>query len=452
MRWVLIKDLQILRRSPFLVSLLVVYPIVIALMIGFALSSPPGKPTVAFDNGVAAGQGKISLGNQQIDVAHYASRLLSSVHPLPVHSRAQAVAAVRDGRALAAVIIPPDLAQQIQGLITQGVGSPSVEIILNTHDPVERQFVDQAISARLADVESAVSKQVLRVAVGDLQQVLNGGNVQLLGQSVKLLGLRNARTIVAGTIAALPARSPLRLALRQVVGFANLAISGLSFAGPALDSIGTPLTVNETQLAGRTTPSDAYAAAIAVIVSLMFVTVLLAAGLLALERSENTYTRLVRGLISPGRLLVEKIALAGACAALVTLIMAALVSFFVPLDWGRFGLWVLALVLGGWAFAALGVTIGAAAREVSAASLLALLISLPVAFVALVPGAAVSGGLKTVLDTVAFVFPFKAALQAASNAFSATPPGIVGPLVHLLVLALAFGGLARLTLVRFARR
>ena len=57
MRWLLIKDLQILRRSPLLVGLLVVYPIAIALMIGFALSSPPGKPKVAFYNEVPPGQG-----------------------------------------------------------------------------------------------------------------------------------------------------------------------------------------------------------------------------------------------------------------------------------------------------------------------------------------------------------------------------------------------------------
>jgi hypothetical protein len=37
MRWLLLKDLQILRRSPLLVGLLIVYPIVIALLIGFAL-------------------------------------------------------------------------------------------------------------------------------------------------------------------------------------------------------------------------------------------------------------------------------------------------------------------------------------------------------------------------------------------------------------------------------
>ena len=73
MRWLLVKDLQILRRSRLLVGLLIVYPIVIALMIGFALSSPPGKPKVAFYDQVPPGQGKISFGNQQINVAHYAS-------------------------------------------------------------------------------------------------------------------------------------------------------------------------------------------------------------------------------------------------------------------------------------------------------------------------------------------------------------------------------------------
>ena len=57
MRWLLVKDLQILKRSPLLVGLLVVYPIVIALMIGFALSSPPGKPKVALLNEVPAGHG-----------------------------------------------------------------------------------------------------------------------------------------------------------------------------------------------------------------------------------------------------------------------------------------------------------------------------------------------------------------------------------------------------------
>src|ERR1700756_5210046 len=314
MRWLLIKDLQILRRSPLLVGLLIVYPVVIALMIGFALSSPPGKPKVAFYDQVPPGQGTIRIGTQRLNVAGYASDLLGSIQPIRVHSRAQAIAAVRDGRALAAVIIPATLPQEIQSLVTQGVGRPTVQLYLNTKDPLERQFVDQAISARLNQVEQDVSKQVLRVAVSDLQQVLTGGTVQILGQHVQLLGLRNARTIVEGAIASLPPGSPLRVALRQVVRFADLAIQGLGFASPVLGTIGTPLTVDETQLAGKTTPADTYAVAIAVIVSEMFVTLLLAAGMLAIERSEHAYPRLIRGLVSPSGLLSEKVVLASGCA------------------------------------------------------------------------------------------------------------------------------------------
>jgi ABC-2 type transport system permease protein len=234
------------------------------------------------------------------------------------------------------------------------------------------------------------------------------------------------------------------------VGFATLAIDGLGLATPVLNSIGTPLTIQETELHGATTPTDTYAVAIAVVVSLMFVTLLLASGMLALERSENAYSRLVRGLVSPVRLLSEKVVLAGACAGVTALVLAAAVSAFVHLDWSRFELWVIALAFGALAFGALGVAIGGLAREVSAASLLAFLASLPIAFVALVPGDAVSGGVRAVLDVVAFVFPFRAALQAASNAFSGAGPGIGWPLVHLVGLALLFAVLARLSMRRFA--
>jgi ABC-type multidrug transport system permease subunit len=452
MRWLLVKDLQILRRSPLLVGLLVVYPVALALMIGFALSSPPGKPKVAFYSEIAPGKGKISFGRQQINLSGYQQQLFQSVQPIKVHSRDQAIAKVKSGEALAAVIIPSDILSQVQNLVTNGVGNPTVEVILNSKDPLERQFVDQAITSRINDVEQAVSKQVLRVAVSDLQQVLNGGSVNILGQNVPLLGLRNSRTIIRGSIGSLPQNSPVRAALRQVAGFADLAIEGLGFASPVLGSIGKPLTVEQTELSGKTTPTDSYAAAIAVIVSLMFVTVLLAAGTLAIERSENAYTRLVRGLITPGKLLSEKVALSAGCASAVTLLMAIFVAVFVHLEWARFPLWVIALAFGGLAFGALGVAIGGIAREVSAASLLAFLLSLPIAFVALVPASAVSGALKIVLDAVAFVFPFRAALQAVNNAFSGTSPGIGWPLVHLAVLTVAFWALARLAMRRFATR
>ena len=450
MRWLIVKDLQILRRSPLLVGMLLVYPAAIALMIGFALSSPPGKPKVAIYTGVRAGHGKVHFGTQQVNVSRYSQELFASVQPIHAPSPAAAIADVRDGRALAALIIPASITHQLQELLQNGNGNPTVQLVLNSRNPLERDLANQAIQTRVDQVQGAVTKQVLKVVVRDLQQVLSGGTVNLLGQNVPLLGLRNVRTIVDGTIASLPRNSKLLPALHQVVAFADLAIEGLAFAGPAIGTIGTPLTVQRIDLAGRTTPIASYAVAIAAVVSLMFVTLLLAAGMLAMERSENAYLRLIRGLVSPEVLLGEKITLAGSAAALLAVLLSAIVSIFVPLDWGRFELWVLALGVAGLAFAAMGVAIGGLAREVSSASLMAFLLSLPVAFIALIPPAAVSGAVGSVLSVVSFVFPFRAGLQAVSNAFSGTSPGMAGPLIHLLVLAVLYGALARVALRRFA--
>src|SRR5580704_75671 len=99
MRWLLIKDLQILKRSPLLVGLLVVYPIAIALMIGVALSSPPGKPKVALLNQVPPGHGELTFGSQKINISKYASQLYQSIDPIKVNSRAEAIDKVNSGQA-----------------------------------------------------------------------------------------------------------------------------------------------------------------------------------------------------------------------------------------------------------------------------------------------------------------------------------------------------------------
>ena len=141
---------------------------------------------------------------------------------------------------------------------------------------------------------------------------------------------------------------------------------------------------------GRRTPLDTFAVVVAVSVSLMFVCMLLAAGGLALEREEHALGRLVRGLVSRETLLAEKGLLAAGCSFAVAFAMLAGIGGFVTLDWSRVGLWLVALGFGAVAFGALGVAIGAVAREVRAASLLAFLLSLPLAFLALVPVGAVA--------------------------------------------------------------
>ena len=102
-------------------------------------------------------------------------------------------------------------------------------------------------------------------------------------------------------------------------------------------------------------------------------------------------------------------------------------ALFVDLDWGRFPLWLVALAAGALAFAAMGVAIGALAREVRAASLLAFLLSLPIAFLALVPSGAVAPALYDVIRVVSALFPFKPTLDALDAALNERG-GLCGPL------------------------
>ena len=115
--------------------------------------------------------------------------------------------------------------------------------------------------------------------------------------------------------------------------------------------------------------------------------------MLALEREEHAFGRLVRGLVSRTGLLAEKIGLAGLCAWALAAVMLAVLVAFLDLGWSRTPAWLLALAVAALAFAALGVAIGGLAREVRAASLLAFMLALPVAALALVPSGAVGGTL-----------------------------------------------------------
>ncbi len=128
--------------------------------------------------------------------------------------------------------------------------------------------------------------------------------------------------------------------------------------------------------------------------------------------------------------------------------MLAGVGAFVGLEWSRVGQWLAALAIGGLAFAALGVAIGALAREVRAASLLSFLLSLPLAFLALVPAGAVASGLYDAIRAISFVFPYKAALEALDAAVNRSSPGLAVSLAHLLGLTALFAVLARLGLRR----
>ena len=449
MRWLLLKDLQILRRSPLLVTLLVLYPILIAALVGFAVTSGPDKPRVAVLNEVPSAANKVNLGGEEVDLAKEAKPLFDAIQRVDVDTRDEAVQKVRDGDVLAALILPADITAKLQTSASGGGTQALVEVFYNAEDPAKRAFVENTIKARVQEANTALTKKVTTVALDYLELISTGGRFSFLGRDFDVLGLERAGAVLGEVQDRLPRRSPLREQLTEVIRFADLARENLDLAEPLLQSVGTPLQVRSTVVKGGKEPLANFAVAIAATVTLMFITLLLASGMLALEREENAFNRLVRGLVSQTGLLVEKVGLAALCSTGVGLLLLAGLSLFVDLPWGRFPLWVVALLFGALAFGALGVAIGALAREVRAASLLAFMASLPIAVLGLVPSGTVSGGLYEVIRVVSGAFPFRPTLDAL-NAALARSGDMLMPLLHLGLLAAAFTLLARVALRRFA--
>ncbi len=448
MRWLLLKDLQLLRRSPLQAVLLVAYPILIAVLVGFAISRGPEKPRVAFLNEVPS-DSRVRVGTAQLPAIGVNERICRRVECVQVADRDDAVAKVQSGDVLAALILPADLVNRINSLSTLTPGTPEVEVLVNQENPVKAQLVGERITTLLAQANLAIARRIAGEGGKYLNLLIEGGEFPVLGRAVQILGLRATTQILTALEPALP-RGALRTSLREVVDFATQARDNLDIAGPLLERVAQPIEVKKVAVGGSSPPLEIFAIAVAAVLTLAFVVVLLVAGSLALEREENAYPRLTRGLVSPEALLAEKVLLGVGVGFVVTMLMLAGMEIFAPLDWSRVGLWLVAILLGGAALGAAGAALGAAAREVRAVSLLAFMVTLPVALLSLVPSGSVGDGLYDLIRVLTAVFPFKPALEAMTSALDSAGPGIGGPLLHLAILAVAYGLLARLALRRFA--
>jgi ABC-2 type transport system permease protein len=350
---------------------------------------------------------------------------------------------------LAALIIPPDLIDDLESLAALNPEQPIVEVMVNEDDPIKAQLVEDRISSLITEANLLIAQQVSEQGGTYLDLLLEGGTFNVFGQTIDVLGLKRAGADLEGVRDAVP-EGAQREQLDRVIEFADLARQNLDLAIPLLGAIAEPIDVDKQVVEGDSPSLDSFAIAVAATVTLMFVTVLLVAGSLALEREENVFARLGRGLVSRWALLAEKLTLGVVVSLAVTILMLAGLELFVSLQWERFPLWLGAIAAGGAGFAAFGAAIGAGAGEVRASSLLAFMISLPIAFLSLIPSGAVSPTIFDVVETVRALFPFDPALDAISGALEEAGPSVAVAVAHLAAIVVGWGLLARLALRRLA--
>src|SRR4051794_16680310 len=167
MRWLFVKDLQIMRRSPLLTALLVIYPIVIAVLIGFALSRGPSTPRVAFLNEIPEGT-PLTIAGKQLDITGARGELCSRIDCIDVSSEDQARQMVESGDVPAPLLRRKGSIPDLKSRARLTPSRPTGGVLDNEEGLVKASLVDDRINTPTNQANLKLSKKVTRLAANYL--------------------------------------------------------------------------------------------------------------------------------------------------------------------------------------------------------------------------------------------------------------------------------------------
>jgi ABC-2 type transport system permease protein len=188
--------------------------------------------------------------------------------------------------------------------------------------------------------------------------------------------------------------------------------------------------------------------------TITFLALLLSAGAIAAERDENVVGRLARGLVNRTQLVAAKVGLASVVALALGGAIALVFGIAIEVGgvvggepWQRFPLLLVGIALAGAAVGALGTLLGALARETRTASLVAVLVVLPIVFLGLIPREVVAAA-----GWISDALPFVHAVRFFGSALYDTDPWrtVAIEAAWLVGLGVVFGALARVSVRRLA--
>src|SRR5207237_3303770 len=265
-------------------------------------------------------------------------------------------------------------------------------------------------------LNTRLQKAFVQTDLRYVQLIQHGGMASFGGKSYDVLGLDRMHDLLVK----LP-KSPER---DRVAEFARIASVALGQTGNLLASTASPISLERAPEKSRSSLLSAQVQAYALALTITFLALLLAAGALAAERDENAIGRLARGLVSLGELVWAKVALAAVVALALGLAIAVVFGVIVEAGsvvggepWVRLPLLAVGLLVAGAALGALGALLGALAREARTASLVAVLVVMPIVFVGLIPSQIVP-----VAGWVSDALPFAHAVRYfSSSLYDARP-------------------------------
>ena len=373
---ILRKDVRTLLRTPALLGVLLAYPVMIAALLGLVAGYANAKPRVALvdEDGLPA---HIVVGHHDFDVEatiKEVSRNVTLVHL----DEDEAKRELADGKIVAVLTVPPGFVATLQ----QMAKSPTLEVSVTRGGTSGR--VRQQVQALVYTLNQKLQRAYIDANLQYVKLLLHGGDGKFLGEDFNVIGLDGTKKVLDSL--------PQSERVKRIQRFVHDARLALAQTGDALHATAAPIQLVELPQRGRTASLSAQVQSYALGLTITFLSLVLAAGALAGERDENVLGRLARGLVLPGRLVAAKVALAGIVATVLGLGVAGAFAAVIVIGdapggepWGRLPLLAAGLALTGAALGAVGSLVGALAREARTASLVAVLLVLPIVFLGLIP-------------------------------------------------------------------
>jgi hypothetical protein len=404
----LAKDLRILARSPFLVLALVAYPLAIAALVALVASFATDRPRVAFVDADSLPE-TIVVGGQSFDVDSVLEQVEEEVDLIPL-SQEEADERLASGDVVAEIIVPPGFASRLRGMVR----SPT--LVLKTSRGGLSSRVERQTEALVFNLNRLLQDAYIQANLDYVQLLKHGGTGSFLGNEFDVLGLDRAGEILDGIIADSPG-GEVAAEARRLRDFIEEAQLALDQTGSSLRATANPIELRTEDEARQERLLSSQLTAYALALTLAIVCILLAAAGIAVERDENVVGRLTRGLVRLGELVAAKVGLALLVGVGFGLGIAVVFAGALELSgeggqpWGRLPLLALGLALAGAAFGAFGTLLGVLAREARTASLVALLVAVPIVLLGFLPEASVAPA-----AWVSRAFPFSHAVTFFQSA------------------------------------
>jgi ABC-type transport system involved in cytochrome c biogenesis permease component len=398
------KDLLVLRRSPLLLAALLAYPIVVALLVGLVAGYANAKPRVAWvdEEGLPA---VVAVGGHRFHIQAVIDDVAQQV-TLVKESTREAARELSNGKVVATITVPDGFLDQL------GTTTSSPQLVLRTTSGGLSERVTEQMQSLVYQLNRKLQSGFIDANLREVNLLEHGGKFG----TYQVLGLDK----MDATLATLPQNERVAQ-LRQFVRIARLA---LAQTGNALHATANPISLAQPKQKGRTWVLSAQVQSYGIALTVTFLALLLAAGATAAERDEGTIGRLRRGLVSFTQLVWSKVALAAVVGVALAAALAIVFGLVVDIGgvqggepWQRLPLLLVGVVLAAGVVGAAGALLGALARESRAASLLAVLVVLPVVFLGLVPRGALAAAWW-----VSRFLPFSHAVRWFSAALYDTSP------------------------------